>query len=230
MAANSSVPFFEGVEKRLQFDFVGTKLREKLTRALLETIVEPVECSIEGVLSGDHVDAYLLSASSLFVYDDMVIVKTCGETKIFGCIERILKAAGEQRPRNIKYTRGPFFRPELQPYPHQNPRDENLELESCLKTSTFLDVIESVTLGTLSNWFMTNASSTSTHSDTKNLVTVEMCMRQLDKEKASFFYQKADKRILNESGIPRFMLLMEVFSLTSLMLSDQLLSYFSLQV
>lgn len=64
---------------------------------------------------------------------------------------------------------------------------------------------------------MTNASFTSTHSvDTKNVVTVEMCMRQLDKEKAFFFYQKADKSILNESGIPRFMLLIKVFSLTSL--------------
>nr|BAC43588.1 unknown protein [Arabidopsis thaliana] len=121
---DSQVQFFEGVEKRIEFDFAGTNLRDELNRAVLEKIVKPVECVIEGVLSGDHVDSYLLSASSLFVYDDLVIIKTCGATKIFECINGIVAAVGWNKLRSIKYTRGSFFRPDLQPYPHQRPCDE----------------------------------------------------------------------------------------------------------
>lgn len=106
--------------------FPTGNLCKKFTRSELKRILEPVDCYIEAVLSEENVDVYLLSVSSHFVFDELIIVKTRGRTKIFECIEGILKLA--DKAVQSLYTRGSFLKPEAQPFPHQFFTDEKEEL------------------------------------------------------------------------------------------------------
>lgn len=85
---------FEGYEKRLELTFFepsvfvdpeGKGLRS-LSKTQLDEILQPAECTIVSSLSNEHVDSYVLSESSLFVYPYKIIIKTCGTTKLL--IER----------------------------------------------------------------------------------------------------------------------------------------------
>ena len=72
------------------------------------------------IVSSRHVksfDAYVLSESSLFVYPNKVVLKTCGTTKLLDAIPKFLSEAKRlgMAPRRVKYTRSTFDRPEDQP-------------------------------------------------------------------------------------------------------------------
>ncbi|KAK4399882.1 S-adenosylmethionine decarboxylase proenzyme [Sesamum angolense] len=73
MALSISSIGFEGFEKRLEISFFqpsifsdpeGKGLRA-LSKAQLDEILEPAECTIVASLSNEHVDSYILSESSL---------------------------------------------------------------------------------------------------------------------------------------------------------------------
>ncbi|GAB4828965.1 hypothetical protein Ancab_018625 [Ancistrocladus abbreviatus] len=92
---------FEGYEKRLEMSFFepsifvdpeGKGLRA-LTKAQLDEILGPAECTIVDSLSNDNVDSYVLSESSLFIYPYKIIIKTCGTTKLLLAIPPILRLA-----------------------------------------------------------------------------------------------------------------------------------------
>lgn len=182
---------FEGVEKRLEIIFSAStsnkNLREKLTRNVLHQILKPVDCKIEDLLSEDQVDAYLLSASSLFVFDDFVILKTCGYTKIFECMKELIRVAARE-VNSVLYTRGRFFWPQMQPDPHSLFSDEKLALAEKLNdTNLGLEKVED-----------------SADNNTKEVLTVELCMRRLDREKASVFEEKTSptsEKMTKASGI-----------------------------
>lgn len=75
------------------------------------------ECLIVSAKHAKSFDAYVLSESSLFVYANKVVLKTCGTTKLLEAIPKFLseaKALG-MAPRRVKYTRSTFDRPEEQP-------------------------------------------------------------------------------------------------------------------
>lgn len=67
---------FEGYEKRLQISFFEPSIFVDpegkglwyLLKAQLDEIPTPAECTIVSSMSNDHVDSYVLSESSLFVY------------------------------------------------------------------------------------------------------------------------------------------------------------------
>ncbi|KAF2313722.1 hypothetical protein GH714_012963 [Hevea brasiliensis] len=101
MALPVSAIGFEGYEKRLELSFSepsffadpgGMGLRS-LSKSQLDEILKPAECTIVDSLSNDHIDSYVLSESSLFVYPYKVIIKTCGTTKLLLSIPAILKLA-----------------------------------------------------------------------------------------------------------------------------------------
>lgn len=71
------------------------------------------------IVSESHVedfDAYVLSESSLFIYSDKLVLKTCGTTLLLSAVPTILEqAAGVGlRPRRCKYSRASFLFPEQQ--------------------------------------------------------------------------------------------------------------------
>ena len=109
----NSSEYFEGVEKRLQIEFLdshayGDSSRglRNLSRHEIEQILDAARCSIVRKLSNDEVDTYVLSESSLFVYSHKVVIKTCGTTKLLNAIPVLLELAASLslRVKGCKYT------------------------------------------------------------------------------------------------------------------------------
>jgi ornithine decarboxylase len=124
--------FFEGPEKTLMLEFKRTKagsLRE-IPDDTWSMILKTANCEIlSKVASADvkkarrqrGVTAYLLSESSLFVYDNKVVLKTCGKTTPLAALPELLelggKKGGSASPKHISsvlYSHPAYFRPELQ--------------------------------------------------------------------------------------------------------------------
>lgn len=123
-------PVFEGSEKRISVQFapsfgngspevIGDGLRA-LTRTQLDSILDLAACQIVSSRHNDHFDAYVLSESSLFVYPDMLVLKTCGTTKLLDAVPLALEMAGGlgMTPTRVKYSRASFLFPDRQPAPH----------------------------------------------------------------------------------------------------------------
>ncbi|RKF57534.1 S-adenosylmethionine decarboxylase proenzyme [Erysiphe neolycopersici] len=94
-----------------------------------------VNCKILSVIETEHVDAYLLSESSMFVFPHKLILKTCGTTTLLFGLSRILSIAFVDAgfPKNEKtatdkvyaipyrvfYSRKKFLFPDKQQGPHR---------------------------------------------------------------------------------------------------------------
>jgi hypothetical protein len=72
-------------------------------------------CIVSGKSNGDF-DAYVLSESSLFVYSDRLILKTCGTTELLAAVPMLLDMAAslDMCPSRVKYSRASFLFPEKQ--------------------------------------------------------------------------------------------------------------------
>lgn len=205
---------FEGYEKRLEITFFepsifadpqGKGLRV-LSKAQLDEILTPAECTIVSSLSNEHVDSYVLSESSLFVFPYKLVIKTCGTTKLLLSIPAILKLADSisLTVRSVRYTRGSFIFPGAQSFPHRsfteevsvlNGHFEKLGLSSKAYVMGGFDKPQ--------KWFVYSASAGPV-SPRDKMYTLEMCMTSLDREKASVFYKTQNSSAVtmtNESGI-----------------------------
>ena len=136
-------PHFEGVEKRIEINFrvaaddnkstggiipVAGGLR-CLSRAALDVCMTAAECEIVSVRSNEKFDAYVLSESSLFVFADKIVLKTCGTTKLLSAVDPILeRAASIERlklvPSSVRFTRSTYLFPEEQREHHVSFTDE----------------------------------------------------------------------------------------------------------
>ena len=124
-------PAFEGAEKRLELHFVprtasakpGVGLRA-IPKAAWDRALKPAQCCIVSHASNGVCDAYLLSESSLFVFANKVVLKTCGTTKILASVPGIATLAGDlPEPLEVamaKYSRSSFACPDGQPAPHND--------------------------------------------------------------------------------------------------------------
>ena len=74
------------------------------------------ECLIVSKRESPAFDAYVLSESSLFVYPNKVVLKTCGTTKLLSAVPKLLAEAAAigMAPRRCKYTRSTFLFPDEQ--------------------------------------------------------------------------------------------------------------------
>ncbi|KAL0408790.1 UNVERIFIED_CONTAM: S-adenosylmethionine decarboxylase proenzyme [Sesamum radiatum] len=206
---------FEGFEKRLEISFFqpsifsdpeGKGLRS-LSKAQLDEILEPAECTIVASLSNEHVDSYVLSESSLFVYPYKIIIKTCGTTKLLLSIPSILKLAGclSLSVGTVRYTRGSFIFPGAQSYPHRSFCEEVAVLDKYFGKlgpgSNKAYVMGSSEKQQKRHVYSASAASV----EALNPVhTLEMCMTGLDREKASVFYKNESNSaslMTNKSGI-----------------------------
>lgn len=87
-------PIFEGSEKRLELHFTDADAStpspsglRAISRNTLDTLMELAACEIVSCTSNAHLDSYVLSESSLFVYPRTWILKTCGTTKLLNCLD-----------------------------------------------------------------------------------------------------------------------------------------------
>eukprot|EP00887_Chlorella_sp_A99_P001750 scaffold19.g1750.t1 len=123
-------PVFEGSEKRISVHFAAAAgapppppggLRT-LARAQLDYMLDLAACQIVSSRSNEVFDAYVLSESSLFVYADRMVLKTCGTTKLLDCVPHMVElAAGVgMAPARVHYSRASFLFPDQQPAPHRS--------------------------------------------------------------------------------------------------------------
>ncbi|KAF8537067.1 S-adenosylmethionine decarboxylase [Trichophaea hybrida] len=136
---------FEGPEKLLEVWFTpspellpmsaqpdGLKsVSEDTWKAMLDI----VRCKVLSTVRNEHVDAYLLSESSMFVFPHKLILKTCGTTTLLSGLPELLRIAAQEAgfadggdaaavPYRVFYSRKSFMFPHKQMHPHQSWKDE----------------------------------------------------------------------------------------------------------
>jgi S-adenosylmethionine decarboxylase len=105
-------------------------------------MLDLVNCKVLSVVESDHVDAYLLSESSMFVFPHKVVLKTCGTTTLLWGLSRLLEIAAlnagfphvaaqpsrgvtaAATPYRVFYSRKNYLYPDQQRGPHRSWRDE----------------------------------------------------------------------------------------------------------
>ncbi|KAG2245544.1 hypothetical protein Bca52824_085172 [Brassica carinata] len=206
---------FEGYEKRLEVSFFepsifqdskGLGLRA-LTRSQLDEILTPAACEIVSSLSNDHLDSYVLSESSFFVYPYKVIIKTCGTTKLLLSIPPLLKLAGELSlsVNSVKYTRGSFLCPGGQPFPHRSFSEEVSVLDGHftklgLNSVAYLMGNDDET----KKWHVYAASAQASSNCNNNVYTLEILCLLQNGETGSMTDNSGIRKILPNSQICDF--------------------------
>ncbi len=112
----SSPTFFEGPEKKLEL--VVTPDSASLRSLGAETwrdVVRAARAEVVSVMRNDYCDAYLLSESSLFVFDDYCVMITCGLTTLVDSVERLLQSIPVNSIALLIYERKNEHFPERQP-------------------------------------------------------------------------------------------------------------------
>jgi len=107
--------FFEGSEKKVEVvvkpQFKGLRQRSK---DFWRELVDNCNATILSELSNQHCDSYLLSESSLFVWDDRILMITCGSTKLIESVEMMVDEFGEAGIASLVYQRKNEYRSQLQ--------------------------------------------------------------------------------------------------------------------
>lgn len=143
---------FEGPEKLLEVWFsasatdlpgqAGPLGLKAVSAETWKEMLDLVNCKVLSVIESEHVDAYLLSESSMFVFPHKVVLKTCGTTTLLWGLPRLLEIAAVDAgfphvaaqptrgiaaaatPYRVFYSRKNFLYPDQQRGPHRSWRDE----------------------------------------------------------------------------------------------------------
>jgi len=166
---------FEGPEKTLEvcfrckdgqqeeaFEGRRAALRT-LSRKDLDLVCKKARCTILSCISNQYLDAYVLSESSLFVYNYMLVLKTCGTTTLLRCLALLIEL-GRRLDLELDwvgYSRKNFNFPSDQQFPHGSFDQELDYLYSHRKLCQKLDG-NGYTLGpiTSDHWFVFVADKT----------------------------------------------------------------------
>ncbi|ORX53572.1 S-adenosylmethionine decarboxylase [Hesseltinella vesiculosa] len=93
-------------------------------KSVWDTMLAQVRCTVVDIIHNQHLDAYLLSESSMFVYPHKIILKTCGTTSLLYALPTILEFASRfcnfHHVYRLFYSRKAFMFPEKQPNLHKS--------------------------------------------------------------------------------------------------------------
>jgi S-adenosylmethionine decarboxylase len=108
--------FFEGTEKKFELvvDPALPSFRS-LGDSFWTRIVRCAGADVLSKLSGEHCDAFVLSESSLFVFDHRVLMMTCGRTTLHDAVLALFEQVGVDRVRSLVYKR------KHEVFPHDQP-------------------------------------------------------------------------------------------------------------
>lgn len=108
--------FFEGPEKKLEIVVAPEHppLRS-LGEPFWRSIAEAAGAKVVSVLRTERSDAYLLSESSLFVFDDWFVMITCGRTTLVDAVPVLLRSIPPDAIAFLVYERKNEHFPEQQP-------------------------------------------------------------------------------------------------------------------
>ncbi|KAI8062520.1 adenosylmethionine decarboxylase [Gongronella butleri] len=103
-------------------------------KAVWDEMLAQVKCTVVDVIRNDHVDAYLLSESSMFVYPHKIILKTCGTTTLLQALPAMMDIASKichlDTVYRVFYSRKAFMFPDKQPALHKSWHDEVAYLDT----------------------------------------------------------------------------------------------------
>ena len=107
---------FEGIEKKIEVILSSTLpgLRDNIDRRW-ERVVKASRADIISKKSTEYLDAYLLSESSLFVWEDRILMIVCGQTNLINSVPEILEIVGQEKVALVFYERKNFTFPLEQP-------------------------------------------------------------------------------------------------------------------
>ncbi len=107
---------FEGSEKKSELivSAYAPSLRS-LPGSVWEEVVTKAGATILSRISNDHVDAYLLSESSLFVFDRKAIMITCGRTHLVEAVGHLFNFISLEQVETFYYERKNEVFPRYQP-------------------------------------------------------------------------------------------------------------------
>jgi len=120
---------FEGPEKRLEVILASPQadLRSDIG-GRWGKVVKSSGSKIISKVSSVNLDAYLLSESSLFVWDNRILMITCGKTTLVNALEKILDITGKSTVALVFYERKNFT------FPHEQPSDFEDEAKQIMKS------------------------------------------------------------------------------------------------
>lgn len=216
---NDYVPgSFEGPEKTMEVLFSTEKGKpdglRSLNRKQLDYICTKAKCSILSKSSNSHIDAYVLSESSMFIYKHRFIMKTCGTTTLLRCLGSLLEFADQlgMEATWVGYSRKNLNNPEAQSWPHSSFSDEIKYLSTHEKLQNRLKGSGHV-LGPVTgdHWFVYIANPCVSLEPSLSLApspsierTVNLMMFDISEETGKFFYQTSGmtaKEMTLKSGI-----------------------------
>ncbi|MBE8163217.1 MAG: adenosylmethionine decarboxylase [Bdellovibrionaceae bacterium] len=96
---------FEGTEKKVEIIFSKEVNIKKKLQPLWKDILNLANIKILSSISNKNIEAYLLSESSLFVWDHRILIITCGQSKLISSIEYILKNIDKKNIEFLIYER-----------------------------------------------------------------------------------------------------------------------------
>lgn len=187
---------FEGPEKTLEVCFapgVGQGCRA-LERCALDAILSEAGCTILSKIGNDHLDAYVLSESSLFVYQYKWVVKTCGRTTLLRCLSRLLNYTRRlgMRLEWVGYSRKNYVFPAEQQSPHTSFNEELAYLKAHHQEDQHSGPFDGsgYVLGPITgdHWFVYVADQCERPSETATERTVNIMMFELADEARGAFY------------------------------------------
>ena len=107
---------FEGPEKKLEIILLSPQpgLRSNIDNRW-NRVVQSSLSKIVNKISNEHLDAYLLSESSLFVWEDRILMITCGQTTLVKALSEILDFVDKRNVAQVFYEQKNFILPHEQP-------------------------------------------------------------------------------------------------------------------
>ncbi|VDM30208.1 unnamed protein product [Hydatigera taeniaeformis] len=198
VSMNFAVRKYEGTEKLLEVWFFYDEDRfplrcahpdlRKLKRAQIDQLLKMACCEIVAECHNNRQFSFVLSESSLFITQNRIILKTCGQTKILQSLKPLIQCAMHLGFAKyvVYYSRRSFLFPELQAEPHGDFRNEISVLNRFCKTGA------GYTFGRLNDdcWNFYYGQSTSLQVNEPPGQTLELMMRDLNPAKMEVFYAR----------------------------------------
>lgn len=182
-------PFFEGTEKRIEVDFDGDGDLRTVVRAGWEEVVRLSATQILHHKVTPEFTSFLLSESSLIVYPQKVVLKTCGNTVPICSVHKICELARSVNlePEWFCYSRKNFLDPTLQPPDH---KDKDIEIELCRTVCNGIG--DAFVLGPLTgdHWLIYDATFIHVDCSKRSDYQVDIMMYDLPKDVQASFHTK----------------------------------------
>lgn len=99
--------FFEGSEKKAEILIDANKLSllDDINDDFWSALVNCSKAKILSSISNDYCKAFLLSESSLFIWQDRLLILTCGETQLVNAVEYFIQNLGSGVIKHLTYQR-----------------------------------------------------------------------------------------------------------------------------